>query len=93
MQQSRKKHTLRNVLVALTAIILAGTGYLGFAPSGMIPLDKTTTVCRVMSGGTLRVHTTNCGTLLYRGKVELTAGIDYTVSHTGPIAWDFASTR
>lgn len=65
-------------------ILLIGTWFL---PAQYIPIPKTIDICTVTSGGTLRLHTNDCGTLLYRGRIELQSGDSVQVVRTGPVAW------
>lgn len=44
----------------------------------------------VTGGGTLRIHTNDCGTLYYRGHISLDKGDTITVIQTGPVAWDIS---
>lgn len=75
------------VAIMTMAVILIGAW---FMPASWIPVTRTTVQCTVTSGGTLRVHTSDCGTFYYRGHADLIAGKRYAVTRSGPIAWQFA---
>lgn len=76
--------TIPVVTVSTLLILLIGTWFL---PAQYIPIPKTIDTCIITSGGTLRLHTQDCGTLLYRGHISLQAGDHVQAVHTGPIAW------
>ena len=86
-------HTGRNAIAGVIAALLVCGLYGWFAPAPKIPLPKSETVCRVVSGGTLRAGTTNCGLLIVRGHEDLIAGYDYKVTHTGRVAWSFEAVK
>ncbi|PWG62660.1 hypothetical protein [Bifidobacterium callitrichidarum] len=71
------------------AVVLLLIGYLWFAPASIIPIPMQEQSCVVTDGGTLRVHTTKCGTLYVRGHVDLEAWAHYKVKTTGNLAWSF----
>lgn len=94
--QARGRHrkppqpkSLKKPLAISLGLLLTLSGAGLITPPDMIPLPKTTTTCIITGGGTLRVHSSNCGTLWYRGHASLMAGYKYRVTHTGQIAWTF----
>lgn len=84
------RRTRTGILIPLTLalipfIALGAAAWL--TPATLIPLPKQTRECTVTGGGTLRIRTSDCGTLYYRGHISLDAGSTVTVTTTGPIAW------
>lgn len=77
------------LLLALIPLALLTAG-VWFTPADLIPLPKQTRACMVTGGGTLRIHTSDCGTLYYRGHISLDKGDTITVIQTGPVAWDIS---
>ena len=78
-------------MAAAVLVPIGVAGWLWFAPASLIPLPKQTAVCTVTGGGTLRVHTMECGTVAYRGHIDLLAGQRVEVVSTGPVAWSVVS--
>lgn len=79
----------RLIPTLLLLIPLAGCATAAWTlPANLIPLPKQTRTCTVTGGGTLRLHTSDCGTLLIRGHTDTDKGEHVTVTSTGPIAWD-----
>ena len=80
------RHPWRIILPLIAIILTAGLWTL---PEQAVILPKTQSTCIITGGGTIRVHTSDCGTLWYRGHAPLLAGYRYTVTRTGPLAWRF----
>ena len=62
------------VLTVLAALAVLAAG-LWFMPASLLPGDVR--VCTVTGGGTMRVETRQCGTLLVRGHADVQRGKDY----------------
>lgn len=71
-------------VLAILAILAAG---LWFMPASLLPGDVR--VCTVTGGGTMRVETRQCGTLLVRGHADVQRGKDYAFHTLGPVAVDW----
>lgn len=80
-------------VISLIAVVLTIGLYLTFAPASLIPLPQQERECVPTQGGTLRVHTTDCGTLYVRGHVDVEAWTRYTVRTTGQLAWSFTENQ
>lgn len=75
------------ILIPFAVIVSAGCAA-WFVPSDMMPFPKATSTCQVDGGGTLVVDT-DCGSFLYRGHADVMRDMEYKVTHTGPVAWEF----
>lgn len=87
------QHTRIGVIIPLLLALIPFTGLMAgawFTPADLIPLPKWSRTCTVTGGGTLRIHTSDCGTLYYRGHISLDKGDTITVTQTGPVAWDIS---
>ncbi|MBT1162221.1 hypothetical protein [Bifidobacterium sp. SO1] len=88
MRRRRREHLHVPVIIGSVIAVLSimfGTAW--FIPAQYVPLSKTIRTCTVTGGGTLRVITSDCGTLLYRGRISLLQGETAYAVTTGQIAW------
>lgn len=81
-----RRHPLRAVFITLAALIVLAVGF-WFTPASLLPGDVR--VCTVTGGGTMRVETRQCGTLLVRGHADVRRGEDYAFHTLGPVALEW----
>lgn len=86
-EAKRKRHIWPIILFAVLLIVGGGGAGFWIIPAGMVPLPTVERTCTVTGGGTLRLITADCGTLLYRGHIDLQAGQKVQAVTTGQVAW------
>lgn len=79
------RHVTFGVIGAISATIIL---YLWLAPAAIIPLPKQERDCVITDSHSIRLHTTDCGTLYTRIPLDLEQWAHYKTTTTGPIVWN-----